>query len=391
MVSWPPIQLRTARYPGFGALLLILTLLGAAAYARHLLLIEAPQGNVWSDFAGWLTSFYPWVLLSPVVFRLEQKLPIPHPHWLKHLAWLVLAGLPLTYLSCKIALAMSVVLRLALKESLSLPSHWWSVLPCEFLLQQALYWLSYGGACIIRNLREHEENEIRTAQIALEKSELENSLRQAELETMRMRLNPHFLFNCLQNISGLTRRDPDTASRMLARLGDLLRSAIGQGTEAETTFEAEIELTKAYATIEQMRFQGRLSVLFEIEPGLERSLVPSFLLQPLVENAVKHGLDGDQGIGCIVIRGIHQANQLVLTVRDNGSGFPKEKFADLEMGIGLGSTSGRLERMYPGQHRFSIRPLREGGTEVSIVLPLRWQQNILQETRRELIAVADRG
>ena len=385
------IQLRTARYPGFGALLLILTLLGAAAYSRHLLLIAPPEGNPWIDFAGWLTSFYPWILLSPLVFRLEQKFPLPHAHWWKHLAGMALAGLPLASLSCKIALAMAVVLRLASKQPLSLPSHWWSVIPCEFLLQQALYWLSYGGACIIRNLREYEESEKRAAQMALEKLELENSLRLAELETMRMRLNPHFLFNCLQNISALTRQDPDTASRMLARLGDLLRSAIGKGTEAETTLEAEIELTRAYAAIEQMRFRGRLSVLFEIEPELERSLVPSFLLQPLVENAIKHGLDGEQDIGTIVIRGIRQSNQLLVTVSDNGSGFAKEKFAGLEMGIGLGSTSGRLERMYPDRHSFSIQPLREGGTEVRIVLPLRWQQNTSQEARRELVAVADRG
>src|SRR6266852_9657023 len=98
MVRMPQIQLRTRRYPGFSALLLVWTLLGAAAYTRHLLFIEPPHGNVWIDFAGWLTSFYPWVLLSPFVFRLEQQFPIPHPHWLKHLVWLALAGLPLTYL-----------------------------------------------------------------------------------------------------------------------------------------------------------------------------------------------------------------------------------------------------------------------------------------------------
>ena len=208
---------------------------------------------------------------------------------------------------------------------------------------------------------------------------------------MRMRLNPHFLFNCLQNISAMAHRDPDIASKMLARLGDLLRSAIGKKSEAEITLGEEIELTRAYAAIEQMRFQGRLSVLFEIEPELERSLIPSFLLQPLVENAVKHGLSGEHRVGMIVVRGVHQSGQLVLTVNDNGSGFPNEKFVDMQIGIGLGTTSGRLERMYPDQHSFSIRPLREGGTEVRIVLPLRWQQRTLQEARRELIAVADRG
>jgi|HubBroStandDraft_5_1064220.scaffolds.fasta_scaffold10621_2 two-component system LytT family sensor kinase len=380
---------RINRYPGFGALLLVWTLFGSAAYARHLLFIERPSGNGWFEFAAWLMSFYPWVLLSPLIFSMEQRFPLRRSHAWKHFAWLSLASLPLTWLACKFALVMTIALHLVFRQPHATPAPWWTILHCEFLLQQALFWLTVGGACALRNLIEHQEIERRAAQTALEKLQLEHSLREAELETMRMRLNPHFLFNCLQNISTLARRDPDTASRMLARLGDLLRSAIGKGTEAESTLAAEIELTRAYAAIEQMRFQDQLSVLFDIELGLEQSMLPTFLLQPLVENAIKHGLRDERRKGVICIRAIRQQNQLMLIVSDNGAGFPQEKLADLEMGIGLGSVSGRLTRMYPERHSLSMQRSQEGYTEVRVVIPLRWQEDLAQEALHELIPAAD--
>jgi len=277
---------------------------------------------------------------------------------------------------------------LAWGQPVTAPTTWWAILRCDFLLQQTLFWLTVGGAWSLRNLTEYHEAQRRTAQASLEKSELENSLRKAELETMRMRLNPHFLFNCLQNISTLARREPDTASRMLARLGDLLRSALRDGANPETPLATEINLTKAYAAIEQMRFRDRLSVLFEVEPGLEHALVPTFVLQPLVENAIKHGLREEGRTGAIWIKGKRHEHRLALTVRDNGAGFAPDSITDLEMGVGLGATSGRLERMYAGQHTFSIQRLQEGGTEVRIVIPLRWQSGE-KETKREVTAASD--
>ncbi len=245
-------------------------------------------------------------------------------------------------------------------------------------MQAELYGFTVIGAYIIRNLIEQQERERSSAQLALEKAELESSLRRAELETLRMRLNPHFLFNSLQNISILAKQDPETASQMLVRLGDLLRSALRKQAQTETTLAVEIELTKAYVAVEQMRFGDRLSVLIDVESSVEQTMVPSLLLQPLVENAILHGLREEKRIGVIWIRGMRQLNQLVLTVSDNGSGPPKEKLADLEMGIGLGSTCERLEHMYPGQHNLSIQKLPEGGTEVRIVLPLRFDESPME-------------
>jgi len=378
-------------YPGFGVLVIAWTILGGLAYTRHLLLIEAPHGRILIDVASWMASYYPWVILSPLVFRLERRYPIRQAGFLKHLLYLALAGAPITFAAHELTLGFNKVMQLAFQVSPPQPSAWWSAMQrCEFLLHQALYWSTVAAACVVRNLIERQNGERRAAQLALEKSQLEGSLRQAELETLRMRLNPHFLFNSLQNISTLTRQNPEIASQMLTRLGDLLRSTLRKGTQQETTLAAEIELTKAYVAVEQMRFADRLSILFDVESTVERAFVPSFLLQPLVENAITHGLRGDQRGGVIWIRAMRQHSQLMLTVSDNGSGPPKERLEDLEMGIGLGSTCDRLTHMYPEQHTISIQKLPEGGTEVRILLPLRRKEAELETSAHEFASITNR-
>jgi LytS/YehU family sensor histidine kinase len=231
------------------------------------------------------------------------------------------------------------------------------------------YWLTVLAGCFLRNISQLRAREREAALLALEKSRLESSLRLAELEALRMRLNPHFLFNTLQNISVLTQHDPPTASLMLTRLGDLLRASFRKDSQQEIPLEAEIALTRAYLDVERMRFQDRLSIAVDVESGAESALVPTFLLQPLVENAIKHGLRGPRTPGVIRIRGVREDDRLVLTVVDNGAGIPAESLGQLHVGVGLGSTCERLQRLYFQEQELAIRNLAEGGTEVRVVLP----------------------
>ncbi|WP_213806711.1 histidine kinase [Granulicella sp. dw_53] len=380
----------TVRYTRFGTLLLAWTLLGSITFARHLLLMCNSHERLLIGLAGWLTSFYPWAFLTLLVFRLEERFPLRRSAWFHNLTALALVGIPFVCLAHVMTVALSTALWRAVHESIMPLPTLWSISNCELMMQGMLYFSSVIGACILRNLIDLQESERRTAQLALERAELESSLRRAELATLRMRLNPHFLFNSLQNISTLIRHDPRIASKMLTRLGDLLRSSLGKGAEVETTLSAEIALTKAYVAMEEMRFSNRLSVLFELEPGLEQAVVPSFILQPLVENAMIHGLGGKQQTGQIKIGCLRRSGELVLTVTDNGIGLSKQNLEDLEMGIGLGSTCERLARMYSDQHTFSIHPLSEGGTEARIVLPLRMKDAPPEASLHEFTSFAHR-
>jgi two-component system LytT family sensor kinase len=364
-------QPKPIRYPGFGALFVGWTVLGVFAYARYTLLTGDWRKGILLELLGWLTCYYPWLFLTPLIFRLERSFPLGRLRMIRHVAVIAVTSFPLSYFAYELTVFLNAAIQYAFRESLLISKPWWWMPARELALEQALCWFTVGAACVIRNVIELREKERLAAQLALEKSELESSLRQAELETLRMRLNPHFLFNCLQNISTLSQKDPRTAAQMMTRLGDILRVALKRDSAAETTLEEELALTQAYVSIEKMRFQDRLSVLIDVAEGTERALVPTFLLQPLVENAIKHGLQNQQKIGLIWIRSLHQSNTLILTVSDNGSGISTERLAELELGIGLGSTCERLARMYQERQEFSIQRLPEGGTEVRIVLPLR--------------------
>jgi LytS/YehU family sensor histidine kinase len=244
----------------------------------------------------------------------------------------------------------------------------------DFLFLQSGYWAMVAAGCVIRNMIQLYEQEKQTAQLTLEKTALEASLTRAELDTLRMRLKPHFLFNTLQNISVLVEQEPRTAKRMLASLGDLLRTAFQRDLQPEIALQEEIELTRRYLELEHMRFGDRLSIRIDIDPASTQALVPSLLLQPLAENAIIHGLRGAGHKGEIAIRSSINAGQLTLTVTDNGRGIPAGDLNRLDVGVGLGATSERLARMYPDRHKLTIKPLPAGGTEVRIVIPTRFPQ-----------------
>jgi LytS/YehU family sensor histidine kinase len=205
-----------------------------------------------------------------------------------------------------------------------------------------------------------------------------------------MRLNPHFLFNTLQNISVLAQQNPKLASQMLVRLGDVLRAALRRNASLETTVRDEIALTRDYLAVEQMRFGDRLTVLVDVAPGSDDALIPSFLLQPLAENAVIHGLRGISHAGTIAIRAARQDDRLLLTVADNGIGVTRNWPREGNVGIGLSSTRDRLGKMYPDQHEFVIQNLPEGGTEVRIFIPFRLHEQSDENVHDEQPATVNR-
>jgi two-component system LytT family sensor kinase len=362
--------LRNLAVPG---VFVALTLIGSLSFARYYLELAGSghRGPVWPQLVIWLTCYYSWVFLAPLVFRLEDRFPAARGHWPRNLAILTAASLGMAYLGYELSNLMNAATSLAYGLPILISKPYWAIPGRELGIHLQLYWSMVLTAYVIRKFIRARERERVASRLALEKAQLEMDLRRAELDVLRMRLNPHFLFNTLQNISVLVAHDQDTAGKMLTRLGDLLRAAFRRDVQPESTLSAEIELTKAYLEVEKMRFDDRLSITVDLNAGVKEAMVPVFLLQPLVENALKHGLQCVKGVGSIYIGSVRDRERLILTVADNGSGLPAATLDEIELGVGLGSTRERLLRMYPNSHEFSVRRLTEGGSEIRIVLPYR--------------------
>jgi two-component system, LytTR family, sensor kinase len=372
------------------------TAIAILSFARHYFEETHPftwPNGSWPDVLSWFACFYPWALLTPAIFRIEARFPLTRNEWKPRIGILFLASLIFAYLGFQTSTVLDFSINYAFGLPTSLSGFLWRFPVIVFLFEQFSFWSTLATSCAIRHFGQFHRQARQATQLALEKSQLEASLRQAELETLRMRLNPHFLFNTLQNISVLAQQNPKLASQMLTRLGDLLRVALRRDNSLETTVRDEIALTQNYLAVEKMRFGDRLTILVDLAPGSDHALIPSFLLQPLVENAVIHGLRGISQAGTIAMRALKEGDQLVLIVADNGVGLSDDWPAELNIGnvgLGLSSTRERLRRMYPEEHEFVIRKLSEGGTEVRIAIPFRLKEHSEEDVLSEQPSTVDR-
>jgi two-component system LytT family sensor kinase len=199
---------------------------------------------------------------------------------------------------------------------------------------------------------------------------LQTLLTQARLDALRTQLNPHFLFNTLNAVSALVERDPKGVRRMIARLSDLLRYTLEESTDAEVPLHRELDLLGEYIELMQIRFQGKLDVRIEVPADVRRALVPNLILQPIVENAMKHGVDQVTGTGTITLRARKEGQNLVVTVTDNGPG-P----GGGEEGVGLSNTNARLKEMYGASYSVTLRRAEPAGTDAEVVLPFHTSGN----------------
>jgi two-component sensor histidine kinase len=214
--------------------------------------------------------------------------------------------------------------------------------------------------------RRYTARERRSAQ---REAQLHAQLAEARLDALRRQLDPHFLFNTLNAVSALVERDPRGVRRMIARLSELLRHSFEGADEAEAPLREELKLLARYVEIMQVRFQGRLTVDTHAEERVLDALVPAMILQPLVENAIKHGVEKSTGPGWVEIEASAEDGALVLTVRDDGPG-PQRAPTD-RVGVGLRNTVERLRQLYGDAGRFTLSPGDDGGAVAEIRLPLR--------------------
>jgi hypothetical protein len=201
---------------------------------------------------------------------------------------------------------------------------------------------------------------------ALRAAELESSLRTAQLAALRSQLNPHFLFNALHSLAELVHSNPKLAEDLLVRLGELLRKVLDSSSHQEVALEDELEFIRGYLDIEQIRLGDRLQVRWDIDPATLRARVPSLCLQPLVENAIQHGISAHAKPGTLAIRASRSADFLVLEVHDSGPGL-ESGATNPRSGIGLSNTRVRLESLYGARHGFEL--VNHDGFMVRMRLP----------------------
>jgi signal transduction histidine kinase len=307
-----------------------------------------------------------WAAAAPVIVRLALRVRFDGRSWLRALR----VHLPAAALFAVMhSFAFAAVQRgYAVAAGRPAPS---SVL---WAFRQALfttidwnmmaYWMIVGAALAAAY---REEAQIR----AVTAAQLQAQLAQAQLRALQSQLHPHFLFNALNAIAALMQRDVTLAQRTVARLGDLLRSTLRHAGRHDVPLGEEVEFTRNYVEIEQTRFQDRLTVLFDVPADTLDAIVPWMLLQPLVENAVKHGISKRRGPGTIDISVRRDGDWLRLAVRDDGAGASDAVSAPAS-GTGLATVRGRLQAQFGAAHEFAfIRRTR--GVEVRIAIP--WRQD----------------
>jgi two-component system, LytTR family, sensor kinase len=331
---------------------------------------EIPWSQVVSEIARW----YIWALLVPIIWWAAVRFPLERKRLASRLLINLAVGLSVTLLF--------VVLDLLMRELITALLIMRSTGGFVFRLRQDLvsyfFWgmeynlvAYFGIVAVVHAYHYHayfRERELKA-------SRLEAQLALARLEVLKMQLHPHFLFNTLNAISALMHRDVDAADRMISLLSDLLRLSLDKDDRHQVSLRSELEFLDRYLAIEKIRFRDRLLVEMDVDPPCLGAQVPRLILQPLVENSIRHGIALHSSAGLVAIRARRKGNRLDLSVSDDGPGLdgnrpPRE-------GVGLANTRARLIQLYGEDHRFRLERADAGGLRVHMEIPFEEQPRLV--------------
>jgi signal transduction histidine kinase len=309
------------------------------------------------------TWWYLWALMAPGIVWLSQRFQFARGSLLPALAVHVPAVAACAFLH----VAGMETVHWALAYYAGKEYAWWEEVQRSGVLyfdwEMMTYLAIVGLSHALLYYRESRAGAVRTAV-------LETRLVEAQLKTLQQQLHPHFLFNALHAISSLMHSNVEAADRMLVQLSDLLRMTLEHLGVQEVTLEAELRALVKYVEIEQTRFADRLHVRFEVHPDTLDTRVPSLLLQPLVENSIKHGVARKAGPGHIGISARRDGDKLLLEVRDDGVGLSEDALTALQKGIGVSTTRARLQHQFGADFRFEFHRLTEG---LAVVIAVPWR------------------
>jgi len=359
----PPVPAATSRYwiplSAFWALITL-----ATALQEWLIL----RGEFWAAFRFAASIWLPWSFLTPVIVWFTNANTLSRAQWRKrlvrHLLICVLIAGPLGLVSHWAGPPPSRRNSQSQANKTDFQRSLLEIILPRDIFQFPIYWgiVAIAHAFIFsQRARERE-------QLALN---LETRLAKSRLQALQMQLNPHFLFNTLNSIASLVHENPKAADEMITSLSEFLRLTLKTSDRSEVSLREEMDFLDHYLAIEQIRFGDRLCVEKHIEPALLAALVPVLILQPLVENAVKHGIEKKLGPGIVTITANRNGETLHLQVRDNGRGLPANAAAEIKEGVGLSNIRARLHELGGAATALHITTPAEGGFNAEITLPWR--------------------
>jgi len=318
-----------------------------------------------------------WLLLTPCIFWLASRFNFERGAWTRHLGIHVMA-----------AIAIPCIIQ-AYSHYAFITFNWNSSRPPTTVLESLLAFRFFDELIIYlfvvatgfaRNyFLRYRKNLVETVYLRTEAARLQTQLAEARLQALRMQINPHFLFNTLNAVSILVERDPKKVRRMISLLSDLLRYTLEDENVREVPLHQELQFLRSYFQIQQIRFEGRLDVNEQIEDLVQNALLPSLILQPLAENAIKHGVSRVVGKGIIELRAGRNEDALLITIRDNGPGLITENGAGsptYSEGIGLRNIRERLSELYGKDAYLVLESAEGGGMMATISLPYHTQYDL---------------
>ena len=343
------------------------TLLGFSFALRTYL--AAVQNNVnvsWkTTLSGYLVDFYLWGMISPLIFMLARRFELRR-HILRKL--LIHASFSVVFSFAVLAVAAPAFWYLGypnIARNPTLLALFKDTIFSVYYIHMGLtiYWTTLVVAHASYYYRGLREGETKAAQLTTQ-------LAQAQLQALKMQIHPHFLFNTLNSIAALLHKDVEAADIMIARLGDFLRLTLKRSDAQTINFGQELEFLRCYLDIERTRFQDRLVVEVEVEPQALAVTVPNLILQPIVENAVRHGIARQTTSGRISIRALKKDGRLIMQVEDNGPGLESNGHpVGTSEGIGLNNTRARLKQFYGDDYQLEIANSSGRGVIVTLEIP----------------------
>lgn len=337
----------------------------ALIYAARGIFISVSQGRPidWVRLVGFeFLYWYVWAAFTPVVIWFARRFDLQRDNLTRTVLALVAFGLLIAPLQSTIefhlAYAIDFLRGVPAAEMAQRRQILRRAIIVEAFGNYIIYALIVCGHYAYEYYQRYREREMRSV-------ELEGRLAQAELQNLKMQLHPHFLFNTLNTISVLMMRDPELANRMLIRLSDLLRVTLDNAGTQMVSLKQELDFLRGYLEIEKTRFQDRLSVDIDAPPAALDARLPNLILQPLVENAIRHGIATRPGAGHVQVRAAIENGSLLMQVSDDGPGIDDT----FKKGIGLANTEARLKQLYGTAHKFELTNVPAGGLLVTITIP----------------------